>query len=70
MGENQKAVPHRITGWMWAEKKRKKLKRTLKFPVWLNGAMMASSAEIQKDGGRIGFGVEGNHEFGFRIYCP
>lgn len=43
---NEKAVPDRSTGWMWAEEKRKKLRRTLKFSVWLNGAMMASSAEL------------------------
>lgn len=46
---NEKAVPDRSTGWMWAEKKRK-LRRTEIFSVaeydYIN--MMASSAELKK----------------------
>lgn len=65
MGENEKAVPHRTTDCMWAKKQ--KVEGESEIPR-VNGALMATLAEIQKSGGRIGFEVEWNHKLGSRHF--
>ena len=58
MGENEKAVPDRTTGWMWAEKKRKVEGKSEipSVPEWGNDSIISINIKIWR---RDWFGSRG-----------